>query len=136
MNFSVFVDKVYRRIKPRRFFYERLALWCYLARYPFYSHKFPQDLRYKSTPQQIFGGGKNERSPGVSGFYRLYNEADFLHASVLSHLPFFDELILLCDSESTDETPKIAADLAQKYDKIKYFYYQPNIKHYPLAPKP
>lgn len=43
---------------------------------------------------------------------------------MLSHLPFFDEIVLVNDSTTTDKTPEIARRLAEKYpNKIKYFFY-------------
>lgn len=73
------------------------------------------------TAKQIYNA---PRWAGVSGYYRLYNEQDFLAASVLSHLPFFDEIILLHDRTTTDNTPAIAQKLAAQYpDKIKYWVY-------------
>ena len=86
---------------------------------------FGEHQKFSLTTQQIYNA---PRQPGVSGYYRLYNEEDFLEDSVLSHLPFLDEIILVHDSKTTDNTPDIAQKLAQKYpDKIKYFFYQPTV---------
>ena len=70
--------------------------------------------------------GENSRQEGVSGYYRIYNEEEFLSASVESHLPFFDELVLVNDSSVSDRSPQIAKGLEAKYpDKIKYILYEP-----------
>ena len=80
------------------------------------------EWQYSLSAAQIYGGA---RRPGVSGYYRLYDEEDFLTASVESHLPFFDELILVHDSTTTDNTPAVAQVLAEKYPgKVKYHPYE------------
>lgn len=103
----------------------KLHIKRYELLYPFYKNQFiptKAQQKYRLNATQIYG----QRTPGVSGYYRLYNEADFLVASVESHLAFFDEIILLNDCTTTDKTPAIAQTLAKKYpDKIKYFYYAP-----------
>ena len=84
-----------------------------------------RDRHYRLSAEQIYG---HNRIPGVSGYYRLFNEEDFLAASVESHLPFFDELILVHDSTTTDRTPEIARALAHKYpDKVKCYFYEPAV---------
>lgn len=103
----------------------KVKLAGYECLYPFYKNKFSPSPHqcYSLTAKQIYG---DHRAPGVSGYSRLYNEEDFLCASVESHLPFFDELILIHDNTVTDKTPEIAQALAKKYpDKVKYFIYEP-----------
>ncbi|SMM99109.1 hypothetical protein SPONL_381 [uncultured Candidatus Thioglobus sp.] len=98
----------------------------YQVQYPFYYHRFKpsaQHKKYSLNAQQIYN---NKRSTGISGYVRIYNEEDFLAAAVESHLPFFDELILVHDPTCSDKSPQIAQALADKYpDKIKYFIYAP-----------
>ncbi len=109
---------------------EKLHLKGYELYYRFWKHHSLSpdragDWQYSLAAEQIYG---NTRLPGVSGYYRLYNEEDFLAASVESHLPFFDELILVHDSTTTDNTPAIARALAQKYPgKVTYCFYEPAV---------
>ena len=67
----------------------------------------------------------DSRIPGVSGFMRLRNEAQFLRAAVDSHLPHLDELILVynnCD----DDTPAICEDYAARFPgKVRAIHYRP-----------
>ena len=100
--------------------------------YPFYSNssKVLKDMPssywdYSVKAENIF---QETRQSGISGHYRLYNEEDFCEAAVKSHLPFFDEIILVCDSTTTDNTPKIAKELAEAHpEKIKYYFYEPPV---------
>ena len=121
---------IFASVKRRlRIIPEMVLLKGYELYYPFLKKHFAPDCthywQYSLSAKQIYGKG---RSPGVSGYYRLYNEAEFLRASVESHLPFFDELILVHDSTSTDNTPEIARTLANTYpEKIKYYYYEPAV---------
>ena len=100
--------------------------------YPFYS-QFSKDLKampksywdYSISAKDI---AEKKREYGISGYYRLYNEEDFCEASVKSYLPFFDEIILVYDSSTTDKTPEIVKKLANTYPKkIKYYFYQPPV---------
>lgn len=95
--------------------------------YFFYKNQFrptASEQAFSLTANQIYG--ENRRREGISGYYRLYNEADFLRASVESHLPFFDQLILVHDHTCTDQTPAIAQDLAAQYPaKVQTFVYEP-----------
>lgn len=104
----------------------KLHFMPYECLYPFYKSRFKPSATHQQfslSSKQIYG---NHRLPGTSGYYRLYNEEDFLAASVESHLPFFDELVLVHDNTVTDNTPQIAQSLADKYpDKVKYFIYEP-----------
>ena len=68
------------------------------------------------------------REPGVSGFYRVFNEEHLLAASVGSHLPYFDEIIIVYDATTRDDSPAIAASLQRRYpEKIKIFPYLPEV---------
>lgn len=107
-------------------FYEKACLKLYESLYPRYKNRLftpEQHWQYSVTAEQIYG---DKRQPGVSAYYRIYNEEDFLAASVESHLLFFDEIILVHDSTTIDRSPLIAQQLVKKYpDKIKYFIYEP-----------
>ena len=106
--------------------FPQLILKGYESLYPFYKKQFNPSLehwQYSLTAKQIYNA---PRQQGVSGYYRIYNEEDFLTTSVLSFPPFFDEIILVHDRTTTDKTPEIAQALANQYsDKIKYFVYEP-----------
>ena len=68
------------------------------------------------------------REPGVSGYYRVFNEEHFLAASVASHLPYFDEIIIVYDATTGDDSPAIAALLQRRHPKkIKVFPYLPEV---------
>ena len=97
---------------------------CYHLRKPLLPrNNSAHDQQYSLSAQQIYG---DARLPGVSGYYRLYDEEDFLAASVESHLPFFDELILVHDRTTADNTPAIAQALAEKYPgRLQYHRYEP-----------
>ncbi len=70
---------------------------------------------------------KKERKDGVSGFYRVKTEEQLLEKSVLSHLPYLDEIIIV-HNDCSDKTPEIAKKLAQKYpEKIKVYEYKPKV---------
>lgn len=59
---------------------------------------------------------------GISGFFRLKNEEQFMKAAILSHLPALDEAVLIVQ-RSDDETINLAHQLSMKYEKIRYDFY-------------
>lgn len=60
---------------------------------------------------------------GISGCFRLKNEAQFMRASILSHLEYLDEAVLVVQ-KSDDDTVNLAIDLAHHYpDKIRVEVY-------------
>lgn len=64
-----------------------------------------------------------QRRPGISAFMRVRNGADFLEPTILSHLPFFDEIVIVYN-QCTDDTGSIASRLARQHpDKIRVFHY-------------
>ena len=68
------------------------------------------------------------REPGVSGYCRVFNEEHLLAASVTSHLPYFDEIIIIYDATTGDDSPAIAASLQRRHpEKIKVFPYHPEV---------
>jgi hypothetical protein len=74
------------------------------------------------APEQIY---KKPRIPGISGFMRLKNEAEFLDRTFETHIDGFDEIIATFN-DCSDETPEICHRWAKKYpDKIKVFEYEP-----------
>ena len=67
------------------------------------------------------------RRPGISGFMRLRNEAEFLDGTFETHLRGLDELVVVYN-RCTDETPAICRAWAAKSpDKIKLFEYEPEV---------
>jgi glycosyltransferase involved in cell wall biosynthesis len=76
----------------------------------------------------IFDPGKypGERAPGISGFMRLRNEAEFLPKVIETWLPHLDELVIVhnrCD----DGTDVIAGDFARLSKKVKVHHYGPHV---------
>ncbi len=69
----------------------------------------------------------NRKINGISGFYRVKNEELLLSASIESHLPYLDEIIIVYN-DSVDKTAEIAHAYARKYPtKIKVFEYVPRV---------
>ena len=63
------------------------------------------------------------RLPGISAFMRIRNGADFLEATIRTHIGHFDEIVAVYN-QCTDATPDILARLAQEYGpKLKVFHY-------------
>ncbi|MDB5540639.1 MAG: glycosyltransferase [Devosia sp.] len=64
-----------------------------------------------------------ERLPGISAFLRIRNGADFLEATIESHLPHFDEIVAVYNL-CTDATPDILLRLRQKHGpKLRVLHY-------------
>lgn len=76
------------------------------------------------APEQIW---RKPRLPGISGFMRLKNEAEFLDRAIETHIDGLDELIIV-HNDCSDETPEICARWAHRYpDKIKVVEYEPKV---------
>jgi len=68
-----------------------------------------------------------DRLPGVSAFMRIRNGADFLEASIRSHIAFYDEIVAV-HNQCTDATPEILARLAAEFGpKLRVFHYLPPV---------
>ena len=65
---------------------------------------------------------KGKHPYGISGCFRLRNESEFMESSILSHLPYLDEIVLAVQP-SDDSMVEIAQKLAEKHSKIKIFQY-------------
>lgn len=66
---------------------------------------------------------QNKEKPfGISGCIRVRNEAQFMEQSILSHLPYLDECVIVTQP-SDDDTEAIANRLADEHEKIKVFHY-------------
>ena len=75
-------------------------------------------------PEQIW---KKARRPGISGFMRLKNEAEFLDRAVETHIGGLDELVMV-HNDCSDETPEICRRWARKFpEKIKVVEYEPKV---------
>jgi hypothetical protein len=83
---------------------------------------------YKTDIKNICG----TREPGISGFMRIRNEAEYLPQSIESHLPYLDELVIVYN-RCTDGSDKIIRDYAEKHNKVKAFHYEPDV--YPMGSK-
>lgn len=59
---------------------------------------------------------------GISGCIRVRNEAQFMLPSILSHLPYLDECVVVTQP-SDDETVEIAEHLAATFKKVKHYHY-------------
>lgn len=67
------------------------------------------------------------RRPGIAGFMRLRNEAEFLERAFATHLPGLDELIVV-HNRCTDATPAICQRWQARHpNKITVFDYEPAV---------
>lgn len=65
---------------------------------------------------------------GISALGRFKNSQDFLEICIKSILPFVDEVIMLVDQNSTDQTDHICRQLEQKFpEKCIYYAYTPQV---------
>lgn len=68
-----------------------------------------------------------DRLPGVSAFMRIRNGADYLEATIRSHIEFYDEVVAVYN-QCTDATPDILARLVSEYGpKLRVFHYAPRV---------
>lgn len=64
-----------------------------------------------------------QRPSGISAFMRIRNGADFLEATIRSHIDAFDEIVAVYN-QCTDATPDILARLAGEFGpKLRIFHY-------------
>jgi Glycosyl transferase family 2 len=65
-----------------------------------------------------------DRVPGISAFMRIRNGADFLEATIRSHIGFFDEIVAV-HNQCTDDTPEILARLQREFgsDRLRVIHY-------------
>ncbi|MCJ7621301.1 MAG: hypothetical protein MUP64_13910, partial [Anaerolineae bacterium] len=59
---------------------------------------------------------------GISGCFRVCNDAEFLEPAIVSHLPWLDEAVIALQP-STDQTEAIAERLEQKHAKVRIVRY-------------
>lgn len=63
-----------------------------------------------------------DKPHGISGMMRLRNDMDFTEESIVSHLPWLDELVIILQP-SEDETEDLAYTLEQRYEKVRVAFY-------------
>lgn len=68
-----------------------------------------------------------QRKPGISAFVRVKNGEDFLRQTVVSHIAFFDEIIIVYNDCQDSSAAIIAQLLAEFPNKIKAFHYLPKV---------
>ena len=76
------------------------------------------------TPEML---SPKDRLPGVSAFMRIKNGADFLEASIRTHIDFYDEIVAV-HNQCTDATPQILERLATEFGpRLRVFHYLPRV---------
>ena len=72
---------------------------------------------------------------GVSGLFRVKNEAEWLHDAVASHMPWLDEAMIIYQ-DSSDRTEQIIEELREEfgYGKVRRKYYRSSVAQ-PLTKK-
>ena len=80
---------------------------------------------YRFRPEDLSPGS---RLAGIGAFMRIRNGADFLEATIRSHIGYFDEIVAVYN-QCTDATPDILARLAAEYgpDRLRVFHYLPKV---------
>jgi len=80
---------------------------------------------YRFKPRDL---NISARKPGISAFLRTRNGADFLAATIRSHLPHFDEIVAV-HNQCTDATPDILDDLAREFGaRVRVFHYSDRVQ--------
>ena len=75
---------------------------------------------YSFSPMDL---SVESRTPGISGFMRVKNGADFVEQTIRSHIDFFDEIVVVM-SGATDATPSILKGLLREFSpKLRVFHY-------------
>ncbi len=66
------------------------------------------------------------RSQGISAFMRVKNGADFIEATIRSHMPFVDEIVVVLN-QCTDASPDIVMHLQAEFGphRLRVFRYLP-----------
>jgi glycosyltransferase involved in cell wall biosynthesis len=69
----------------------------------------------------------NARKPGISGFMRLRNEAQFVEMAIESVVDCLDELVIVHNG-CTDRTPEIIEACRQRHpEKVRVYEYKPTV---------
>ena len=68
------------------------------------------------------------RTPGISAFLRTRNGADFVEATIRSHMPFYDEIVAVFN-QCEDKTADILARLSQEFGpRLRVFHYTDRVQ--------
>lgn len=68
-----------------------------------------------------------QRQAGLAAFMRIRNGADFVEATIRSHLEYFDEIVAVYN-QCTDATPQVLARLEQEIGpKLRVFHYMDRV---------
>lgn len=85
---------------------------------------------YRFTPKDLRIA---DRTDGISAFLRTRNGADFIEATIRSHIGFYDEIVAVFNN-CEDDTQAILERLAEEFaPKIKLFHYLDRVQ--PLGSK-
>lgn len=70
----------------------------------------------------------SERKPGISAFMRTRNGADFLEATIRSHVRFYDEIVVVFN-QCTDSTEEILSRLTRELGpRLRVFHYRDRVQ--------
>lgn len=98
-----------------------IAKFTFFVNYKDYQKKYIAYKKYLINPKKIYGDQK--RKKWISAYMRIYNEEEFLEATILSHINYFDEICVLYQ-KSKDKSEEIIKKLQKKYpNKIKVEFY-------------
>lgn len=79
---------------------------------------------YRFSPDDL---NVSRRTPGVSAFMRIKNGADFLEATIRSHIHHLDEIVAV-HNQCTDDSPAILERLAAEFPgKLRVIHYTPAV---------
>lgn len=79
------------------------------------------ERRYKKFDISL--AHRNREKPhGISGMMRLRNDMDFVEESIVSHLQWLEELVIILQP-SEDDTEALAYLLEEKYEKVRVAFY-------------
>jgi len=85
---------------------------------------------YRFRPSDLRVGA---RTPGISAYLRTRNGADFVEATIRSHIPFYDEIVAVYN-QCSDNTADILARLGQEFaPKLRVYHYGDRVQ--PLGSK-
>ena len=121
----VLLQKLPINVKFTRFLVNLKKYMIHLKRWRFKWLKNIEWLKNYDIPANSFSP-KNRKS-WISWFARLRNWWEFLEQVIESHIPYFDEIILV-DNNSEDNTREICEKMQNKYpNNIKIYKYEPEV---------
>lgn len=69
----------------------------------------------------------SNRLHGICAFMRVRNGADFIEATIRSHIQFYDEIVVVYN-QCNDATPDVLGKLVQEFgSKLRVFHYLPRV---------